>query len=216
MNNFVEGNYEDKYNAGNPISQFLMTRFLTTFRLLLKTIKENNHISTICEIGCGEGELLKILREYFPHAEIFACDLSPNEIKKAKVNCKGLNIHFSVQDAQQLNYKDKQFDLLVACEVLEHIPEPNKTISEMQRIGKLAVVSMPIEPLWRVLNILRFKYLHDFGNTPGHLNHWSQRSFQKQLKLFHIFPLVMATPYPWQMYLVGLEPNFSREGQDHH
>lgn len=200
MSDFVEGNFEDKYNAGNPISRFLMQRFLQSFRSLLTNVKQTNDVKTICEVGCGEGELLKILREHFPKAKIYACDLSPNEIKKAKQNCAGLNIHFSVQDVQMLTYKDKQFDLVVACEVLEHIPDPNKAISEIQRTGSLAIVSIPIEPLWRVLNVLRLKYLKDLGNTPGHLNHWSRSQFQTFLKnmSYQYFPI--SGVLPWQMY----------------
>ena len=38
---------------------------------------------------------------------------------------------------------------------------------------------MPREPLWRGLNMARGAYLKDLGNTPGHVNHWSKRSFHR-------------------------------------
>ena len=37
------------------------------------------------------------------------------------------------------------------------------------------LVSVPREPLWRALNMLRGAYWRALGNTPGHLNHWSKR-----------------------------------------
>lgn len=203
-NNFIEGNYEDKYNTKNPISRFLMNRFLKSFEKLLIEAKKNKNISSICEIGCGEGELLKIIRKHFPTAKIYASDLSKNEVEKAKINCKDLNIEFSVQNAQGLKYKNKQFDLLIACEVLEHIPYPNKAIEEIKRLSDLAIISTPIEPLWRILNMLRFKYVKDLGNTPGHLNHWSVPSLRKFFNVFDIRAISNAKPYPWQMYLLSL------------
>lgn len=199
---FVEGNFEDKYNTNNPISKFLMTRFLKSFDNLVEKVGHTKRVKTICEIGCGEGELLKRLRFKFPDAEIHACDLSANEIAKAKKNCQGLGIHFSIQDAQKLTYSDKMFDLVIACEVLEHIPDPDKAISEIKRVGKLAIVSVPIEPLWRILNILRLRYLNDFGNTPGHLNHWGIFSFQKLLKNHALKPIYNKVPLPWQIYMI--------------
>jgi hypothetical protein len=39
------------------------------------------------------------------------------------------------------------------------------------------LVSVPREPLWRMLNMARGAYWPALGNTPGHLNHWSRRSF---------------------------------------
>ena len=41
------------------------------------------------------------------------------------------------------------------------------------------IITVPNEPLWRILNILRFKYLKDFGNTPGHVNHFSKEKLKK-------------------------------------
>ena len=214
MSEFVEGNFEDKYNATNPVSRYLMQRYLRNFKSLIKNVKQQNNILAICEIGCGEGELLKILRKYFPKAKIYACDLSANEIAKAKKNCRGLNIHFSQQDAQKLpQYSDKQFDLVIACEVLEHFPHPEQAIKQIQRVGAQAIVSVPLEPLWRILYVLRLKYVLALGNTPGHLNHWSPRSFKKLLSLFFISIKSTVFPLPWQMYHLNLEANYSQEGQ---
>ncbi len=63
-------------------------------------------------------------------------------------------------------------------EVLEHVPDPAAVLAEMFRVAsRWVLVSVPREPLWRGLNMARGSYLRDFGNTPGHLNHWSKRSF---------------------------------------
>ena len=58
------------------------------------------------------------------------------------------------------------------------MPDPEHTVAEMARVAKRwLLVSVPREPLWRGLNMARGAYWKDLGNTPGHLNHWSKRSF---------------------------------------
>ena len=59
------------------------------------------------------------------------------------------------------------------------MPDPEHTVAEMARVarGGHLLVSVPREPLWRGLNMARGAYLRDLGNTPGHVNHWSKRSF---------------------------------------
>ena len=58
MTDFVEGNFEDKYNSKNPISKLLMSNFLDSIDKLLNEIDLKN-IKSVVEVGVGEGELLK-------------------------------------------------------------------------------------------------------------------------------------------------------------
>lgn len=203
MSDFVEGNYTDKYNSNNFIHRWLMNRFLKSFEELLTIAKERADINAIAEIGCGEGELLKIIHHHFPEAKLYACDLSPNEIQKAKENTKGINIDFSVQDAENLTeYASNQFDLVVCCEVLEHLNTPENGLQELKRVSSNYIItSVPIEPLWRILNMLRMKYLSDLGNTPGHFNHWSVLSFSHQMKQAGLSNITTKLPIPWQIHL---------------
>lgn len=198
----VFGNYEDKYNSKNPIAKLLMSGFLRAFKETVRAANAGS-LESICEVGCGEGELLKVLRAECPQARLFASDISADEVAKARKNCAA--VHYSVQNAEDLSeYADESFDLVVCCEVLEHLPDPRQGLSELLRISKnYILVSTPREPLWRALNMLRGKYLRDFGNTPGHLNHWTMRQFSNFLKAH---PLVSITqrryPLPWQMTLI--------------
>jgi len=49
----------------------------------------------------------------------------------------------------------------------------------------------------------RGAYLRDLGNTPGHLNHWSKRSFV-QLLSRHGQVVEARSPFPWTMLLVNV------------
>ena len=63
------------------------------------------------------------------------------------------------------------------------------------------LVSVPREPLWRALNVARGAYVRDLGNTPGHVNHWSKRSFIWMLER-HGEVVESCSPFPWTMLLV--------------
>jgi hypothetical protein len=50
-------------------------------------------------------------------------------------------------------------------------------------------------------NMARGAYLRELGNTPGHLNHWSKRSFVSLLSRYGKVEHVRS-PFPWTMLLV--------------
>ena len=60
------------------------------------------------------------------------------------------------------------------------------------------MLSVPREPVWRIANLARLKYIRAFGNTPGHVNHWSRRSFVdfvgRELDVGQVL-----SPFPWTM-----------------
>ena len=99
---------------------------------------------------------------------------------------------------------DREFDLATAIEVLEHVPAPEATVAEMARVARRwLIVSVPREPLWRGLNVVRGAYLRDLGNTPGHVNHWSKRAFVSLLSRYGTVEEARS-PLPWTMALVRL------------
>ncbi len=203
-NELIHGNLEQKYRTKNLIYKLVMNNFIRNFHHLLDT-QVGEDIRSICEIGCAEGELLIILHKKFPSAKLHACDLSPQEILKAQKNCKGIDINFSIQDAQNLSaYNSAEFDLVICCEVLEHLSKPLFGLFELERItSKHLLISVPNEPIWRILNLLRGKYIKNLGNTPGHINHWKKRGFIEflnQAKKMKIISNVF--PFPWQMNLL--------------
>ena len=62
------------------------------------------------------------------------------------------------------------------------------------------IISVPREPIWRFLNLLRGKYIKDLGNTPGHLQHWSSDKFVDLVSNY--FEIIeVKKPFPWTMLL---------------
>ena len=102
-------------------------------------------------------------------------------------------------DIARLPFPAKAFDLVLAIEVLEHVPDPDAALAELARLARgHLVLSVPREPIWRVANMARGKYLGALGNTPGHIQHWSARRFA-QLVGRHVQVDAVRRPLPWTM-----------------
>jgi 2-polyprenyl-3-methyl-5-hydroxy-6-metoxy-1,4-benzoquinol methylase len=82
------------------------------------------------------------------------------------------------ESVYQLPHAGGAFDLVFCLEVLEHMDDPAAALSELCRVcRRYLVLSVPREPLWRVLNMARLKYLSRLGATPGHIQSWSRGGF---------------------------------------
>jgi 2-polyprenyl-3-methyl-5-hydroxy-6-metoxy-1,4-benzoquinol methylase len=195
-NGVIAGNIYDKYTSKNPIEKYLMQRFI---RNILDLI-EFTACQEIHEVGCGEGHLSGIIKEN-TDIKIKASDFSENIIKTAVENYP--TVDFQVRDIYKL-YPVKDSACLIICsEVLEHIKNPVKALEILSTLNKKYIlITVPREPIWRAMNIARGKYIANFGNTPGHINHWSKRGFIKLVSYY--FGIVdMRTPFPWTILLCG-------------
>ena len=135
---------------------------------------------------------------------VVGIDLEEESIQAGWAERTAPNLEYRVMEAQNLPFAENEFDLATAIEVLEHVPDPEHTVAEMARCAERhLLVSVPREPLWRMLNMARGAYWSELGNTPGHLNHWSRRSFVRLLSR-HGDVVEVRSPFPWTMLLVHL------------
>ena len=190
---FIGGNVFDKYRSKNPIHRWLMRRFLTSLRTMLSQIE----FKSVLEVGCGPGDLASNIVP--PSADYLGIDIDAAQIDLARSRYPQLK--FEKGDAYTLPVEEKSYDLVIACEVLEHLEDPGQALTEIDRVTKQWVlISVPQEPMWRILNIARGKYLSDFGNTPGHIQHFIPRELA-QLVAFQFHVYVIKSVAPWTVLL---------------
>ncbi|MCU1351111.1 MAG: Methyltransferase type 11 [Acidimicrobiales bacterium] len=184
------GNVYDKYASTNPVERRLMRGF---FAALDATLPEAAPIRVL-EVGLGEGEVALRLAARWPAARISGLDL-PDPALAAHWAGRPFAPLFG--DVGRLPFADGTFDLVLAIEVLEHVPDPDLALAELARVGRRdLVVSVPREPIWRAANLARGKYLGALGNTPGHVNHWSRASFAALVgQRFDVH--TVRSPFPW-------------------
>jgi 2-polyprenyl-3-methyl-5-hydroxy-6-metoxy-1,4-benzoquinol methylase len=125
---------------------------------------------------------------------------------RRRANTRGLEVRFEESALLDLRPAEPDYDLVICCEVLEHVEDPEAALRHLKSLcrGHL-LFSVPREPIWRVLNVVRGKYLRTFGNTPGHLQHWSAAAFRAFLRQ-HVRVVKYLTPFPWSMALCRSEP----------
>ncbi len=196
----VTGNTYDKYGSSNPVVRRLMASFERTLDELLSRAQPRS----LLDVGCGEGVLVHRWAQRMPELRVVGIDLEEESIQAGWAERRAPNLEYRTMAAEDLPFASDEFDLASAIEVLEHVPNPERTLAEMARCAERhLLVSVPREPLWRGLNIARGAYLAQLGNTPGHLNHWSKRSFTRLLS--HYGQVVeLRSPFPWTMLLVRL------------
>ena len=194
------GNTFDKYGSSNPVVKRLMTGFHAT----LDELWAKAAPSSILDVGCGEGVLTADWAERLGDGRVVGIDLDDPKLRAEWEQRTRPNLDFVVQEATSLPFRDGEFDMATAIEVLEHVPEPEQTVAEMARVAeRWLLVSVPREPVWRMTNMARGAYLRELGNTPGHLNHWSKRSFVSLLSRYGKVEHVRS-PFPWTMLLVDV------------
>ena len=196
----VTGNTYDKYGSNNPVVRRLMASFERT----LDELMEQAGPSSLLDVGCGEGVLVHRWAQSLPQARFVGIDLVEESIQAGWAARQAPNLEYRTMAAENLPFADHEFGLATAIEVLEHVPDPEHTLAEMARCAERhLLVSVPREPLWRMLNMARGAYIPQLGNTPGHLNHWSKRSFTKLLSRYGQVSEARS-PFPWTMLLVRL------------
>lgn len=155
------------------------------------------------ELGCGEGFSTQRLRDLLPdNVELQASEYVKALVPKAQKRNPGVKI--SQESAYETKHADNTFDIVFLLEVLEHLDYPDKALKEISRILKpdgYLILGVPREPLWCSLNMARGKYVRHFGNTPGHLNHWTSFMLRRYINRHFGNIIESRRPLPWTQVL---------------
>ena len=128
--------------------------------------------SRTLDVGCGDGELIKYLFENKTK------DIRGLEISKESVqNClsKGLPVIEGNAESDLKQFPDHSFDYVILSQTLQAFLSPEKVISELLRVGKRAIVTIPNFGHWKVRLELLLKGTmpvtknlpHEWHNTPN-------------------------------------------------
>jgi ubiquinone/menaquinone biosynthesis C-methylase UbiE len=191
----VIGNHTQKYTARNPAIRLLTERWVANLERMFDLVGGDpaGPPAWALEVGCGEGVIADRMRHRWD--EVVALDLPDAGLRADWRRYPGPR--FLHASAHELPFGDHRFDVVVAAEVLEHLPDPERGLREMARVGRRhLVLSVPREPVFRSCNLVAGRYVRDLGNTPGHLNHWSRRSFVRFVSRVAEVRAV-TSPFPW-------------------
>jgi SAM-dependent methyltransferase len=195
------GNTYDKYGSENPVVKKLMAGFHASLDELWDIAKPRS----VLDVGCGEGVLTSEWAERLADGRIVGIDLDDPKLRAEWEKRRRPNLEYRAEEATRLSFADDEFDMATAIEVLEHVPQPEETLAEMARVAsRWLLVSVPREPIWRMVNMARGAYWKALGNTPGHVNHWTKVGFKSLLTQFGAVEEIRS-PFPWTMLLVKVD-----------
>lgn len=170
--------FYDHAHHNNKIVQFLVSRYFQT----LERVLDGMCFKVFLDVGSGSSYVTNHVAEHLD-AHPIGLDYMSRKLKfsQSEYPC----VQLTKANGLYLPFADNSIELVISTEVLEHQENPGLMMEEIARVSKkYSIFSVPCEPKWRLSNIARGKYISDFGNTPGHVQHWSRNSFQDFLEQY--------------------------------
>jgi len=114
--------------------------------------------SRVLDVGCGDGTLIEALIKK-KNIDTRGIELEENKVKQCI--SKGLAVIQGNAETELGQFPDKAFDFVVLSQTLQAFYQPENVLSELLRIGKKVIISIPNFGYWQVRTRLLF-----FGKMP--------------------------------------------------
>ncbi len=188
-----------KYRNQNPIHRFVLRRFFDRVAAEIVQMQPKS----VLEFGCGEG---LFLREVMQRGVVFDDYIGLDLREDALETARSLHPHRRFERTDLLHWSEPGggFDLVIASQVLEHLPDPGRTLERLAELcsGRL-LLTVPSEPWFRVVNLLRGRDLRRLGNHPEHVNLWTFSGFRNfvaghadGVRAYRVFPFTVVVARP--------------------
>ena len=153
---------------------------------------------TVCEVGCGAGEILRLLQGVMGTECVFwGYEISPQafELCKSRANEK---LHFKLLDIR--HEKDVYFDLMLVMDVLEYLEDYFGFLREIKPKSQYKMIQIPMD--LSVRSVLCGQLL-EYRARFGHLHYFTQETALRTLKdigyeVLDYFYTSQTLALPWQ------------------
>ena len=165
------------------------------FKIIANSIEREK---SILDVGCGDGELMKFIYENISK-KIRGLEISKDNVQKCIQ--KGLTVIEGNAEMDLQQFPSNSFDYVILSQTLQAFLNPEKVISDLLRIGKTSIVTIPNFGFWKVRFNLLFKGTmpvtktlpNEWYNTPN-LHMCSIKDFvnfcnDRKINLFKSFAL---------------------------
>ena len=112
----------------------------------------------VLDIGCGEGDLMDVLRGE-KGVDARGMEIDPELVEKCV--SRGLSVVQGDADRDLADYPDDAYDVAILSQTLQTAARPDYMLDQLLRIGRTAFVSFPNFAYWK----MRFALMRD-GRMP--------------------------------------------------
>ncbi|MEK7507160.1 MAG: class I SAM-dependent methyltransferase [Patescibacteria group bacterium] len=133
------GEYFYKMATGQLPAMFCAVALANTIKKIYKNDMK------VLDVGCGAGHYLRSFRENInKNIDYTGIDFSPSFIRLAKKAFRD-SAEFAVGEIQNIPFKNNQFDIVTASNIILHLPPPPlKAFKELLRVSKKYVVARTV------------------------------------------------------------------------
>lgn len=184
---------KDEYIKKNPSlhaedSEWKIGKIIPLIDILINKYYITDHEINLLDVGGGAGLILKGISNYIENfynikVNRYALDLSHGMLlvqEKNNPNARLLN-----EDVCSTSLRNKEIDIVLMVDVIEHIPDSVKALKELERITRFAIFKVPLEDSI-ILNVWNFlkkgKPRQDAINTVGHINIYNPFTLKREIE----------------------------------
>ena len=152
---FTSNEYDHFYNNLNSISRNRTTDLNEScIDYILHVIGSSPSLSSLIDVGCGNGFLLNLIHEKFPHVKLYGFDIKNKNTVDAK------NFEYFQGNIDNLPFQAQQFDIVICSHVLEHLINIHQCVSELKKITKQKL--LVVTPCQRYFFYTLDEHIHFF------------------------------------------------------
>jgi len=142
----------------------------------------------LLDVGGGAGLILRAVAEHLERAHglrvrKYALDLSPGMLDVQRRSNPDLARALR-EDIRATSLGDREVDIVLMIDVLEHVPEPARALAEIRRISRHAIFKVPLECnlYFCALNVAKCGRLRTrMRERNGHINVYTCRGLERLL-----------------------------------
>ncbi len=164
--------YNDgQYHTNNPTWHKSDSLYKVGF---IKTLLSKNKLEpkNVCEIGCGNGEIIKILSEQYKDCSFLGIDISQRAVELAQ-ETPVENVVFQVADILENSFiVEDKFDLILTIDLIEHLENYFEYLRKINSMSTHTIFHIPLDmSIW---TLFREKMLVESKNRVGHIHNFTE------------------------------------------
>ena len=184
--------YENKWRSeiddviGNDYNHY-KNKYIESpkFSLIERYIQSiDKPIHSIVEVGCGSGRVLDYFKRKYHINTAWGFDISATAINFARSQHPDCNFEVLDIDRQNLPFHENTIDVVILCDIVEHVQNYTKLISESLRISQNVIIKIPLEKdvMTFLATLLGSKTVYTKQHPHGHIHAFSEKGFLSYLR----------------------------------